>query len=229
MQKDFTAAAIAETLDHSALKPQMTEADIIKACAMGKKYRTASVCVRPTDAALAKKELAGSQVKLAVVVGFPHGYHQPEVKALESKLAIDEGADELDMVLNIGALLFGNYDLVEKDISAVVKEAKPRGVLVKVILETCYLSKEQIVTACRLSEAVGANYVKSSTGFGTEGATIEVIQLMLNTVGGRLGVKASGGIRSYDKAVTFLQLGCERLGVTATEAIMTEALQREQL
>jgi len=225
-KRDFTAKEIAKTLDHSALKAQMTDTDIINACAIARKYQVVSVCVRPIDAALAKKELFDSEVKVAVVVGFPHGSHKPEVKALETKLAIDDGAQEVDMVMNIGALLSGKYDFVREDISAVIKETAPRGVLVKVILETCYLTQEQIVTACRLCEDAGANYVKTSTGFASGGATVETVQIMLDTVGDRLGVKASGGIRSYEKAVKFLRLGCKRLGVTATEAIMVGAPEK---
>jgi len=225
-KRDFTAEEIAKTLDHSALKAQMTDADIINACAIGRRYQVASVCVRPTDTALAKKELSDSEVKVAVVVGFPHGSHRPEVKALETKLAIDDGAQEVDMVMNIGALLSGKYNLVYEDISAVVREAAPQGVPVKVILETCYLTKEQTVTACRLCEDAGANYVKTSTGFASAGATVETVQIMLDTVGDRLGVKASGGIRSYEKAVKFFRLGCKRLGVTATEAIMAGASEK---
>lgn len=225
-KRDFTTEEIAKTLDHSALKAQMTDTDIINACAIGRKYQVASVCVRPTDTALAKKELSASKVKVAVVVGFPHGTHRSEVKALETKLAMDDGAQEVDMVMNIGALLSGKYDFVREDISAVVREAAPRGGIVKVILETCYLDQEQIVTACRLCEDAGANYVKSSSGFGSRGATVETLRIMLDTVGDRLGIKASGGIRSYEKVVKFLSLGCKRLGVTATEAIMAEAREK---
>ena len=162
----WTRKQVAQTIDHAALKQSMVDADIVAACELGKKYGVASVCVRPSDAPLAKKILAGSGVPLAVVIGFPHGSNRAEVKALEAKLAIDDGAVELDMVMNIGKFLTGDYALVQKDIEAVVNEAGKHNVLVKVILETCYLSPEQIARACEISKAAGADYVKTSTGFG---------------------------------------------------------------
>ena len=146
------------------------------------------------------------------------------MKALESRLAIEDGARELDMVLNIGALRSGNYDLVREDIAAVVNQGKPLGVVVKVIFEVCYLSPEQIVKACELAEAAGADFVKTSTGFGSGGATRESVQLMLETVRGRLSVKASGGIRTWEEALYFLSAGCRRLGVGDAARILDGAL-----
>jgi deoxyribose-phosphate aldolase len=157
---------------------------------------------------------------VASVIGFPHGSHRSETKALESRLAIADGARELDMVLAIGALLSGDESRVRDDIAAVVAEARPHGALVKVIFETCYLTPAQIVTACRLSEDAGADFVKTSTGFGTAGATPEAVRLMLDTVGGRLGVKASGGVRSWADAVMYLDMGCKRLGVGDAATIL---------
>lgn len=219
----WTKSQVAKTIDHAVLKPFATDQDIIATCALAKEYHIASVCVRPTDVSLAARELAGSDVVPSVVVGFPHGAHRPETKALEARLAIQDGARELDMVMNIGKFLSGDLDHVRRDIAAVVAEAKPHGVLVKVILETCYLSLEQVAVACKLAEAAGADYVKTSTGFGDGGATPEAIDVMIQTVGRTLGVKASGGIRSYATAVAYLDRGCKRLGATATKAIIDEA------
>ncbi len=219
----WTRKQVAQTIDHAALKQSMVDADIVAACELGKKYGVASVCVRPSDAPLAKKILAGSGVPLAVVIGFPHGSNRAEVKALEAKLAIDDGAVELDMVMNIGKFLTGDYALVQKDIEAVVNEAGKHNVLVKVILETCYLSPEQIARACEISKAAGADYVKTSTGFGDGPATPEAIDIMIKTVGDTMGVKASGGVRSYETAVGYLNQGCKRLGAASTEAILEGA------
>jgi deoxyribose-phosphate aldolase len=164
--------------------------------------------------------VAGTPVVVAAVVGFPHGAQRPEVKALEARLAIADGARELDMVQNVGALRSGDQPAVRDDIAAVVAEARPHGVLVKVILETCFLTPAQIVAACRLAEEAGADFVKTSTGFGAGGATPDAVRTMLDAVGGRLGVKASGGIRSWDDAVRYLDMGCTRLGVGDAAGIL---------
>ena len=167
----WTKAQVAATLDHAALKPTMTDEDIKVECALGAKHKVASVCVRPSDAPLAAKELEGTGVPVCVVIGFPHGSNRPEVKGLEAKLAIEDGAKELDMVMNIGKFLSGDYDWVKRDIEAVVAEAKKAdGVLVKVILETCFLTLEQTAKACEISKEAGADFVKTSTGFGSGGA-----------------------------------------------------------
>lgn len=223
----YTKEQIAKTIDHAVLKPNFTTEDIIAGCKLGKEYGVASVCVRPTDVAVAKKELDGSNVKVSVVVGFPHGSNRSEVKALESKLAIEDGAVEIDMVMNVGQFLSGNYKFVQKDIEGVVAEAKPHNVLVKVIMETCYLSPEQVAKACKLSEAAGADYVKTSTGFGDGPATPEVIDIMMNTVGDTMGVKASGGVRTYETAIGYLDQGCKRLGVGSTKAVLEGARDNE--
>jgi len=219
----WTKEAVLGTIDHAALKPEMVDADIIKACDISKRCKVASVCVRPTDVPLAKQELEGSGMAVSVVVGFPHGSNRPEVKALESKLAIEDGAVEVDMVMNVGQFLTGNYEFVSKDIEGVVNQAKPKGVIVKVILETCYLSPEQIAKACEIARDAGADYVKTSTGFGSGPATPEAIDVMIKTVGDVMGVKASGGVRSWETAVGYLEQGCKRLGAAATEKIMQEA------
>lgn len=211
---------VAALLDHAVLKPNFTAADLAAQAAMCMARGVGCLCVRPCDVAAATRHVAGSPVVVASVIGFPHGSHRPETKALEARLAIADGARELDMVLAIHALLSGEESRVRDDIAAVVAEARPHGALVKVIFETCYLSPAQIVTACRLSEEAGADFVKTSTGFGTGGATPEAVRLMLDTVGGRLAVKASGGIRTWDDAVMYLDMGCKRLGVGDAATIL---------
>ena len=220
-----STAAVAVTLDHAVLKPEFSRADLAKHAAMCVAKGVGCLCVRSCDVAAAAKLVAGSPVVVAAVIGFPHGAQRPEVKALESRLAIADGARELDMVMNVGALQSGDETAVRADIAAVVAEAKPKGVIVKVILETCYLSPEQIAAACRIAEAAGADFVKTSTGFGVKssgptGATPEAVQIMLDTVGGRLQVKASGGIRSWVDAVRYLDMGCTRIGVGDAAAIL---------
>ncbi len=215
-----TVHDVAALLDHAVLKPNFTAADLAAQAAMCVARGVGCLCVRPADVAAAVRHVAGSPVVVASVIGFPHGSHRPETKALEARLAVADGARELDMVLTIGALLSGDEGLVRDDIAAVVAEARPHGVLVKVIFETCFLSNDRITAACRLSEEAGADFVKTSTGFGTGGATPEAVRIMLDAVGGRLGVKASGGIRTWDDAVMYLDMGCRRLGVGDAAAIL---------
>jgi deoxyribose-phosphate aldolase len=220
-----STADVAKTLDHAVLKPEYSRADLVKHAAMCVSRGVGCLCVRSCDVAAAAQLVAGSPVVVAAVIGFPHGAQRPEVKALESRLAIADGARELDMVMNVGALQSGDTEAVRADIAAVVAEAKPRGVVVKVILETCYLSLEQIAAACRIAEAAGADFVKTSTGFGMKssgptGATPEAVGIMLDTVGGRLQVKASGGIRTWEDAVRYLDMGCTRIGVGDAAAIL---------
>ena len=225
----FSPAAVARAMDHAMLKPQYADSDLEQQAAMCVARGVGCLCVRPVDVAAATRLVAGSPVVVASVVGFPHGSHRPEVKAVEARLAIDDGARELDMVLAIGRLVSGDEAAVRDDIAAVVAAARPHGVLVKVIFETCFLTPEQIVAACRLSEEAGADFVKTSTGFGVNpggatGATPEAVRLMLDSVGGRLGVKASGGIRTWDEAVMYLAMGCRRLGVGDAAAILDGAV-----
>ncbi len=221
---NWTKKQIAETIDHAALKPNMTDKDIQEQCELGKKFSVKSVCVRPSDVPLAAKILAGSETVVSVVIGFPHGAHRPETKALEAKLAIQDGAKELDMVMNIGKFLSGDDDWVKRDIEAVVAEAKPKGVLVKVIFETCFLKPDEIRKACEIARDAGADFVKTSTGFADGSATPEAIDIMMKTVGQTMGVKASGGVRSYAVACGFLDQGCKRLGSAGgTAAILGDA------
>ena len=222
MSHAWTVAEVARALDHAVLKPQQTDADLAAAAAMCRDRGVGCLCVRPADVRRAAALLAGSEVVLASVVGFPHGSHTAAVKAAEAAGAIADGATELDMVMQIGAHLSGRHDDVQADIAAVVAVARPHGVLVKVILETCLLSPDQIVNACQLSEAAGADYVKTSTGFASGGATPEAVAVMLETVGNRLGVKASGGIRDWQTCVRYLDMGCRRIGVGDATAVLAQ-------
>jgi len=219
----FTKEMIAGMMDHAVLKPNCTDEDIRRNAESCIANGIGDLCVRPTDVAYAKDLLKGSPVTVACVVGFPHGASRPETKAFEARLAIDDGADEIDMVMNIGKLLSGDEDHVRNDIAGVVAVAKPKEVLVKVILETCLLTPEQIVKACELAIAAGAGYVKTSTGFNGDGATVEAVQIMLDTVKGRAKVKPSGGIRDWDRAVMFAGMGVHRLGVGAGPQILADA------
>ena len=219
----YSINEVAGLIDHAVLKPEMTAADIKKDAAMCRARNVGDLCVRPCDVALAVKELAGCETTIAAVIGFPHGSNRSQTKALEAKLAIEDGAQELDMVMNIGKFLAGDDAYVQQDIEAVVAEAKPKGVLVKVILETCRLTLEQVAHACKLAEAAGADYVKTSTGFNGAGATPEAIAVMVATVGSTMKVKASGGIRNWETAVSYLNQGCSRLGVGSAEAVLDGA------
>lgn len=215
-----TTASVARMLDHAVLKPEFTAADLARHAWMCIDRGVGCLCVRSCDVAAAARLVAGTPVVVAAVIGFPHGAQRPEVKAFEARLAIADGARELDMVINVGALRSGDQAAVRDDIAAVVAEARPHRVLVKVILETCLLTTEQIVAACRLAEEAGADFVKTSTGFGAGGATPEAVRTMLDAVGGRLGVKASGGIRTWEEAVRYLDMGCTRLGVGDAAGIL---------
>lgn len=222
MPADLTAAEVAAKLDHAVLKPQATEADLKAAADMCRERGVGCLCVRPADVAASTQLLAGSAVVVASVVGFPHGSHRTDVKAFEAARAIADGARELDMVMNVGALLSGHTGIVRADIAAVVAEAKAAEgpVLVKVILETCLLTLDQVAAASLVAEEAGADYVKTSTGFAAHGATLEAVVTMLETVGGRLGVKASGGIRTWAEAVRYIEMGCGRIGVGDAPAIL---------
>ena len=205
---------IARMIDHTALKPDTTENQIIKLCEEAKEYHFASVCVNPTWVKKSAEQLAGTEVKVCTVIGFPLGANTPEVKAFETDQAIKDGATEVDMVINIGALKDGNNELVERDIKAVVDAAKGRA-LTKVIIETCLLTDEEKVRACELAVKAGADYVKTSTGFSTGGATKEDIALMRKTVGPDIGVKASGGVRNAADAEAMIEAGATRIGASA--------------
>ena len=219
----LTREQLVKTIDHSLLNPLVTDEDLIQGCQLASKFHTATVCVKPYHVESASRLLAESDVKVSTVIGFPHGGHLPKIKALEAERAILEGARELDMVINIGKLKSKNFDFVKADIKAVVNIARDyKDILVKVILENCYLTDEEKITACKLAEEAGADYVKTSTGFGPGGATVHDVELMYQTVGPRLGVKAAGGVRSLKAALKVIKAGATRIGATRTETIMTE-------
>lgn len=222
----LTPHDIAKMLDHSTLQPFLTNEDIRKGCELALRYDTASVCARPCDMPLVASLLRGSDVKVCTVIGFPHGTHRTAIKVAEAKQALADGCTELDMVINIGKLLGGDEDYVRDEIRQIVQVAHEAGALVKVILETCYLTDAQKVTACHLSEEAGADFVKTSTGYGTKGCTIQDLQLMRRSVSERVQVKGSGGIRDLDTVLSARAVGATRCGVSATAAIMAEAEKR---
>lgn len=205
---------IAALIDHTLLKQDATKNQIEKLCGEAKQHVFASVCVNPTWVSLSASLLKDSPVKVCTVIGFPLGASTSEVKAFETTDAIEKGADEIDMVLNVGALKDGDFDYVQKDIEAVVQAAKGKAIL-KVILETCLLTNEQIAKASELSKLAGADFVKTSTGFSTGGATVEAVKLMRETVGPDLGVKASGGVRSLADLEAMVEAGATRIGASS--------------
>jgi len=207
-------------IDHTILKPEASEKDIRKLCAEARKYKFATVFVNPSYIKLAAKLLKGSGVKVGCAVGFPLGATTTEVKVMEALQAIKNGAQEIDMVINIGAVKSKNYRLVESDIKSVVKAVKPIGV--KTILETCLLTNEEKVKVAKIAKKVGAWFVKTSTGFSTGGATVEDIKLLRKTVGLKMGVKASGGIRDYKTAIALIEVGATRIGTSAGVKIIEE-------
>ena len=211
-------------IDHTLLKPEATKEQITKLCQEARQYDFASVCVNTCYVPLAKQLLAGSDVKVCCVVGFPLGAMDTVSKAFEAKTAVENGAQEVDMVINIGALKDKDYDYVTKDIAAVVEASKPA--IVKVIIEACLLTDEEKVEACKYSMNAKAEFVKTSTGFSTHGATPEDVALMKKTVGNVCKVKAAGGVRSYDDAMKMIEAGADRLGCSAGIKVMEEAKAR---
>lgn len=206
-------------IDHTLLKADATKEEIIQLCEEAKTYSFASVCVNPAWVKTAAEVLKGSSVKVCTVIGFPLGASTSEVKAFETKDAIENGAGEIDMVINIGALRSGDDELVKNDIAAVVESAKGKAI-VKVIIETSLLTEQEKRKACELSRAVGADFVKTSTGFSTGGATEEDVKLMRGVVGPEMGVKASGGVRSFDDMKKMIEAGATRIGASSGVQIM---------
>jgi deoxyribose-phosphate aldolase len=216
----MTPEEIAGMIDHTLLSAVSSEAEIIRICGEAKQYGFATVCVNPYWVSIASRELAGSKVGLTTVIGFPLGANRTEIKAAEAMDAISAGATEIDMVLNVGALKSGHMDAVKRDIEEVVKVCKGRA-SVKVIIETCYLTDEEKKQAALLSKEAGADFVKTSTGFGTGGATVEDIALIRHVIGPDMGIKASGGVRDLDIASKLIQAGATRLGASSSIAIVT--------
>jgi deoxyribose-phosphate aldolase len=211
---------VASKIDHAVLKPDQTEADVRENAAMCIARGVASLCVRPCDVKLAAELLKDSPVMVSCVLSFPHGADTTSTKVFQARQAIGDGVQEIDMVMNIGQFLSGNAAYVRDDIKAVVDIAHASGVRVKVIQESAYLSLDQVAIACELSLEAGADFVKTSTGFAPSSATPEIIDVMVQTVGGKMGIKASGGIRTWDQAVGYLEQGATRLGIGATAAVL---------
>jgi deoxyribose-phosphate aldolase len=223
----LTYEDVAKTIDHSLLRPELDDQFITDGCRLAAKYQVASVCCRPADVPRAVELLAGTGVAVGTVIGFPHGGTTTEVKVFEAEQALRAGATELDMVINIGALRSGRDGYVRDEIAAVVAPAHAAGAMVKVILENAYLDDDQKVRACRLAEAAGADFVKTSTGFAPTGATPEDLALMRRSVSPRIGVKAAGGVRTLDGLLAVMELGVTRIGATQTAVILDEFRARK--
>ena len=222
-----TERAIAKTIDHSLLRPELDDEAIAEGCHLAARYDVASVCVRPADVRRAAELLAGTAVAVGTTIGFPHGNHRTETKVFEAERALEDGAVELDMVLRIGALRSGRDAEVQNDIAAVVAVAHGGGAIVKVIFENAYLTDEQKVRACSLTEAAGAEFVKTSTGFAPSGATHADLALMRASTSPHLQVKAAGGVRTLDALLAVMALGVTRIGATATATIIDDFRARK--
>ncbi|HSR87746.1 MAG TPA: deoxyribose-phosphate aldolase [Pontiella sp.] len=226
--KTYSVSQLASFIDHAVLKPDQTEDDIREAAAMCIGYGVASMCVRPCDIKLASALLKNSSVMVSSVLSFPHGADATATKVFQVEQAILAGAQEIDMVMNIGQFLSEHFEYVVNDIKAVVDTAHGHGVKIKVIQETCFLSLAQVAQACELSLAAGADFVKTSTGFGPSSATPEAVDVMVRTVGGKMGVKASGGIRTWEQAVGYLEQGATRLGIGSTQTVLDGGVSFEK-
>lgn len=218
---------VAKAIDHSLLKPELDDAFVEAGCKLAAAYDVASVCARPRDVERARALLAGTEVVVGTVIGFPHGSSRTETKVFEARLALQHGARELDMVIDIAGLISGDDSRVREQIAEVVNVAHADGALVKVILENSYLTDEQKVRGCKLVEAAGADFVKTSTGFAPTGATIEDLKLMRRSVSPRVQVKAAHGIRTLDALIEVLEIGVTRVGATQTAAMLDEFKARK--
>ena len=223
----LTERDIAKTIDHSLLKPELDDAFVEAGCRLAAKYDVASVCVRPADVKRARAILAGTNVAVGTTIGFPHGNHVTEIKVAEARRALADGATELDMVIQIGALKAGRDADVESDIRAVVEVGHAAGALVKVIFENAYLTDEEKIRACHLSESAGADFVKTSTGFAPSGATLDDLKLMRANTSPHIRIKAAGGVRTLDALLAVMEVGVTRVGATATEPMIEEFRARK--
>jgi deoxyribose-phosphate aldolase len=221
--KKYTKQEVAATIDHAVLKPEFTDNDLKEHAAMCIDAGVFSMCVKPCDVKMASELLKESDVKVSCVLSFPHGADATPTKAFQAKQAIEDGVDEIDMVMNIGKFMYGDFEYVKNDIKAVVDVAHQKGVKVKVIQESGHLTMELVAKACELSYEAGADFVKTSTGFGPGSATPEIIDVMIKTVGDKMQVKPSGGIRTWETAVSYLEQGADRLGVGSTVAVLNGA------
>ena len=225
MQSDKTTAErpIASLIDHTLLRPEATQDQIAQLCEEAREYGFAAVCVNPTNVKLATRLLKSSPVAVCTVVGFPLGATLPEVKAYEAQQALSYGATEIDMVINIGALKSEDYELVEQDIAAVARTCHDNGAICKVIIEAALLTEEEKVMVCQLAKKAGADYVKTSTGFGPGGATMEDVALMRRVVGPSMGIKAAGGVRTLETVREMIEAGATRIGTSSGVKIVQEA------
>jgi deoxyribose-phosphate aldolase len=223
----LTERDIAKAIDHSLLRPELDDAFVADGCRLAAKYDVASVCVRPADVVRAASILQGSDVAVGTTIGFPHGNHLTAVKVFEAERALEQGATELDMVIQIGALKSGRDSDVEADIRAVVDVAHASGAIVKVIFENAYLTNEEKIRACHLTEAAGGDFVKTSTGFAPSGATLDDLRLMRANTSPHVKVKAAGGVRTLDALLAVMELGVTRIGATATETIIQDFRARK--
>ncbi len=223
----LTERDIAKAIDHSLLRPELDDAFVEDGCRLAAEYDVASVCVRPADVRRAKAILDGTDVAVGTVIGFPHGNHRTDVKAFEARQALADGATELDMVIQIGALKAGRDADVGADIKAIVDIAHAGGAIVKVIFENAYLTDDEKIRACRLTEAAGAEFVKTSTGFAPSGATHDDLRLMRANTSPHMQVKAAGGVRTLDALLEVMALGVTRIGATATKAIIDDFRARK--
>jgi deoxyribose-phosphate aldolase len=223
----LTERDIAKAIDHSLLRPELDDAFVEAGCRLAAEYDVASVCVRPADVGRARAILVGTDVAVGTVVGFPHGSHRTETKVFEARQALADGATELDMVIQIGALKSGRDADVQADIQAVVDVVHEGGAIVKVIFENAYLTDDEKIRACHLSEAAGADFVKTSTGFASGGATHDDLRLMRANTSPSIGVKAAGGVRTLDALLEVMALGTTRIGATATKTIIDDFRARK--
>ena len=218
-----TLADLAKMFDHSLLQPQLTDADLERGCLLARELNVASVCIKPYAVKLAAKLLAGSTVQASTTIGFPHGGHLPAVKLFEAERAMDDGATELDMVVNVGKVLGGEWNFVAHDIAAVVTAAHTRGCKVKVIFENAFLTDDHKKELCRICGEVRADWVKTSTGYAETGATLEDLRLMREFSPAHVQVKAAGGVRTFERLMEVRAIGVSRVGATATKAILDDA------
>ena len=219
---DRDCADIARLIDHSLLHPAMADAELAAGCRAAAGWGVASVCVKPYFVGQARELVEGSRVKAGTTVGFPHGGHPISVKVAEARTALSQGAEELDMVINVGKAKGGDWGYLQDEIEAVVEVGHQGGALVKVIFENCYLEDEEKRELCRISRRVGADFIKTSTGYGTGGATDEDLQLMLSEAGDEMGVKAAGGVRTYAHLLRLKEMGVRRVGASRTEQMLEE-------
>ncbi len=218
--------AIAKRIDHSLLGPTLTEAELEAGCRLAAEYQVASVCIKPFAVPLAARLLRDTGVEVGTTIGFPHGGHATAVKVFEARQALDDGATELDMVINIGQALGGQWDAVKHDILQVTRAAHDQGAAVKVIFENCYLTDEQKIKLCQICGEVDADYVKTSTGYGTGGATHDDLILMRKSAPAHVKLKAAGGVRTLDAAIAVAELGCDRIGASKTAEMLDELRKR---